>query len=92
MVIYTHQRAHFGTPYKLGAKTQKKHLEQGLGLRVSFSFYFSHSHQVHSKLIMSKLPNNVEELQHFLELLCLNAILLRQGSKGLCSSYGITLG
>ncbi len=33
-----------------------------------------------------------EELQHFLELLCPNAIFLRQGSKGLCSSYGITLG
>jgi hypothetical protein len=42
---------------------------------------------------MSKLPSNLEEeLQHFLELLSPNAIFLRQGSKGLCSSYGITLG
>jgi hypothetical protein len=42
---------------------------------------------------MSKLPNSLEgESQYFLELLCLNAIFLRQGSKGLCSSYGITLG
>jgi hypothetical protein len=42
---------------------------------------------------MSKLPRNVvEELQHFLKFFCPNPILLRQGSKGLCSSYGITLG
>jgi hypothetical protein len=42
---------------------------------------------------MSKLPSNVEkELQHFLKFFCLNAIFLRQGSKGLCSSYGIILG
>jgi hypothetical protein len=38
MVIYTHQWAHFGTRYKLGAKTQKEHSEQGLGLGVSLSF------------------------------------------------------
>jgi hypothetical protein len=42
---------------------------------------------------MSKLPSSLEEeLQHFLMLLCPNAIFVRKRSKGLCSSYGITLG
>jgi hypothetical protein len=42
---------------------------------------------------MSKLLRSLEEeLQHFLKFHCPNAILLKQGSKGLCSSYGITLG
>jgi hypothetical protein len=42
---------------------------------------------------MSKLPTNLEEeLQHFFKLLYSKAIFLKQGSKGLCSSYGITLG
>jgi hypothetical protein len=80
-------------PHTNLAPKQKINLEQGLGLKVSFSFHFFHSHQTHSKLRMSKLPSNVEkELQHFLKFFCLNAIFLRQGSKGLCSSYGIILG
>jgi hypothetical protein len=71
----------------------KKNSKQGLGLKVSFSFHFFHSHQAHYKLRMSKLPSDVEEeLQHFLKLFCFSATFLRQGSKGLCSSYGIILG
>jgi hypothetical protein len=80
-------------PIQTWHQNTKRHLEQCLGLGVSFSFHLSHFHQVHYKLRMSKLPRSVEEeLQHFLKFLCPNAILLRQGSKGLCSSYGITLG
>jgi hypothetical protein len=41
-------------PIQTWFQNTRKYSEQGLRLKVSFSFHFFHSHQAHSKLRMSK--------------------------------------